>query len=378
LSGDLDQNYFSEGITEDIIFELSHFREVSLRASSGLSEQHRRSVDVKQLGRELGVQYVAQGSVRRLDHRTRIIAQLIDTASGDHIWSERFDRHTEEIFAVQDEVVRTIVATLVGRLQAAGAEQAKRKPPASLAAYECVLRGKALPVGEEEAEAEARRLYQRAIELDPHYARAHALLAYMLSLQWFRDMSGTDALLDHALELATRAVALDENDRLCQDILGWVYLNRKSFGLAELHKQRALDLNPSHPEQIACTGVLYTFLGRADDGIAWLERANRMDPFFDPMWRWRMLGVAQFVARRYEEAIKCLRRFPRLPVWVQAYLAACYALLGKVDSAREYAALVRQRDPDFSLTRFATKEPFKRAHDRDRLIEGMRASGLPE
>jgi TolB-like protein/Tfp pilus assembly protein PilF len=378
LSDDPAQQYFSDGITEDIITDLSRFHELVVRASSSSFGWRDRKVDGQQLRRELGLHYIVEGSVRRLGDRIRITAQLIDAISGDHLWSERFDRTQQDIFAVQDEIVRTIVATLVGRLQAAGAERAKRKPPASLAAYECVLRGRSLPVVEPEAEAEARRLYERAIELDPCYAQAHALLAYMLTLEWWWDMSLSQSLLDRALELGKKAVALDQHDRLCHDILGYVYLHRKDFDLAEQHKLRALELNPSDPEQIACMGILYTFVGRAEEGVAWFEQAKRIDPYYDPAWWWNMLGVAHFVAHRYEEALTAFSRSPTTPVWVQVYRAACHALLGQMDRARDYAAEVLHRTPDFSLTCLAAKEFFKRTDDTERLVAGMRAAGLPE
>jgi TolB-like protein/tetratricopeptide (TPR) repeat protein len=378
LSDDPAQQYFSDGIAEDIITDLSHFHELVVRASSSSFGWRDRNVDGRQLRQELGVDYIVEGSVRRLGDRIRITAQLIDATSGDHLWSERFDRSQQDIFVVQDEIVRTIVATLVGRLQAAGVRRAKRKMPGNLAAYECVLRGRSLPVVEPETEAEARRLYERAIELDPDYAQAHALLAYMLTLEWWWDMSLSQSLLDEALELAKKAVALDQHDRLCHQILGYVYLHRKAFALAEQHKLRALELNPSDPEQIACMGILYAFLGRADEGVAWLEQAKRVDPYFDPAWWWNMVGVSHFVASRYEEALAAFSRSSTTPVWVNAYQAACCALLGQMDRARAYTAEVLHRRPDFSLTCLTAKEFFKRSDDTRRLTEGMRAAGLPE
>jgi adenylate cyclase len=378
LSDDPAQQYFSDGIAEDIITDLSHFHELVVRASSSSFGWRDRNVDGRQLRQELGVDYIVEGSVRRLGDRIRITAQLIDATSGDHLWSERFDRSQQDIFVVQDEIVRTIVATLVGRLQAAGVRRAKRKMPGNLAAYECVLRGRSLPVVEPETEAEARRLYERAIELDPDYAQAHALLAYMLTLEWWWDMSLSQSLLDEALELAKKAVALDQHDRLCHQILGYVYLHRKAFALAEQHKLRALELNPSDPEQIACMGILYAFLGRADEGVAWLEQAKRVDPYYDPAWWWNMVGVSHFVASRYEEALAAFSRSSTTPVWVNAYQAACCALLGQMDRARAYTAEVLHRRPDFSLTCLTAKEFFKRSDDTRRLTEGMRAAGLPE
>src|SRR5262249_53515943 len=161
MSGDPGQQYFSDGITEDIITELSRFHELSVLARNTSFQFRDKTIDVRRLGHELSVRYVVEGSVRRMGGQLRITAQLIDAASGHHLWAERFDRDQSEIFAVQDQVVRTIVATLVGRLEAAGAEQAGRKPPMSLAAYECVLRGVAIPYGNLETEAERRRMFEK-------------------------------------------------------------------------------------------------------------------------------------------------------------------------------------------------------------------------
>jgi adenylate cyclase len=376
MSGDPAQPYFGDGVTEDIITELARFRQLSVR-SPHASFRHRETVDLKRVGRELGVEHVVHGSVRRLGDRVRVTAQLTHAPSGNRLWAERFDRGEEEIFAVQDEVVRTIVATLVGRLEAAGAEQARRKPPASLAAYECVLRGTALV--DVEAIAEGRHLFERAVALDPGYGRAHARLAHAVYLEWFRDTTGsTDAALDRALELARRAVALDENDNVCHDMLGWIYLNRGAFELAEHHKRRALELNPNSPEQVACTGVLCTFLGRPDEAVDWFAQARLLDPYFEPSWYWSILGIAHFTGRRYDDAIALLGRSPTMPVWVRAYLAACHALAGRTDQARALAAELVRAAPGFSLTRFVAKEPFRRPADRASLSEGLRKAGLPE
>jgi TolB-like protein/Tfp pilus assembly protein PilF len=378
MSGDPDQQYFSDGITEDIITELSRFRQLHVLARN-LSFRYRgEDVDVIRVGRELGVQYLVEGSVRRLGERIRITAQLIDTGSGHHVWAERFDRNQDELFAVQDQVVRTVVGTLVGRLQAADVERVKRKPPASLAAYDYVLRADALPFDNPEGEAEARRLYESAIELDPGYARAYALLAALTQHQWLRDTSGSDTALDRAFGLAKKAVALDENDSACQACLGLILLLRQSHELAEHHYLKALELNRNSSMVLANLGYLYAYLGKPAQGIAYFEEAKLLDPFFEPTWYWPMLGVAYFTARRYDEAIATLDRSPTMPFWALGYLAACHALAGRTDSARYHAAEVVRIMPDFSVTRFAAKEPFKRATDREHLLDGLRRARLPE
>jgi TolB-like protein/tetratricopeptide (TPR) repeat protein len=378
MSGDPEQQYFSDGITEDIITELSRFLDLVVIARNSSFQYRDKAVDVKRVGRALGVQFVVEGSVRRIGERIRITAQLVNAASGAHVWAERFDRDQQQIFAVQDEVVRTIVGTLVGRLNAADTEQAKRKSPANLAAYEYVLRGSALPVGSEEAEAEARRMYEKAIELDPGYGRAHALLAHSISVEWFRDMSGSRHLLDRAAELAKAAVALDENDSFCQGLFGWILLIQGSYDLAERHYRRGLELNPNNPNHIADIGLLHAFVGKPDEAIEWLDQAKRVDPYFDPTWCRHMRGVAHFVARRYEEAIVAFGRSSTMPFWVQGYLAACYALTNRPERAKQYAAAINSLVPNFSLTHFVAKEPFKHAADREHLLDGLRKAGLTE
>ena len=303
---------------------------------------------------------------------------MIDAISGKHLWAERFDCDQQEIFAVQDQVIGTIVGTLVGRLQAAGAEQASRKPPTSLVAYECVLRGKALPLGDLATEAEKRRMFERAVELDPEYGQAYALLAHSVFLEWFRDMAGSDIELDRALRLAKKAVTLDECDSTCHFSIGWIYLFSKSFDLAEEHYRRALELNPNNPEQVARMGSLYVFLGKPDEAIGWLKQAKLLDPYFDANSYWDTLGCVHFVARRYEEAIAAFSRSSTMSFWAQAYLAACSALDDRIERAQEFAAEVLRLAPDFSLNRLAEKEPYKSSIDREHLVSGLRKAGLPE
>ena len=182
MGGDPEQQYFSDGVTEDIITELSRFRRLQVLARHSSFRYRGQDVDPVRVGRELGVQFLVEGSVRRLAEHMRITAQVIDAASGHHVWAERFDCNQEDVFAIQDQVVRRIVGTLVGRLEAAGVERARRKPPASLAAYECVLRGAALPFGNPSVDAEKRQMFEQAIALDPDYGLAYARLAFVVFL----------------------------------------------------------------------------------------------------------------------------------------------------------------------------------------------------
>jgi TolB-like protein/Tfp pilus assembly protein PilF len=378
MSGDPEQEYFSDGITEDIITELSRFRSLFVIARNSSFQYRGKNVDVRRVARELGVQYVVEGSVRKAGGRLRITVQLIDAASGKHVWAERFDRAEQDIFAIQDEVIRTIVGTLVGRLHTAGAERARRKPPASLAAYECVLRGNALPFGDLEAEAEALQLFEQAIKLDPDYARAHALLALAEYHAWSSDTSGSDDALKRAVAAAKKAAALDENDSICQSVLGWIHLILRSFDLAELYYRKARELNPNSSTDVTAMGVLYNYLGRPDEAMSYLEEAKRLDRFFDPAWYWHTRGTTHFIARQYDEAMADFAHGPVVPLWVRAYVAACYAHMDRIDRAREVVAEILLANPGFSIAQHLRIEPYKRQADIDHLADGMRKAGLPE
>jgi tetratricopeptide (TPR) repeat protein len=206
----------------------------------------RRSVATLQdLARDLRVQFVLQGSVRRLRQSWRIWCQLLEAGSGTLIWAEHYDEIEHDVFEVQDELVGQIVGTLVGRIQAAGVEKARRKPTSNLAAYECVLRGNALPIGDVKAEQEALGWYRRAIALDPTYGRALAKVAHFLQLEWFRDMGPSDAQLHEAVDLARTAEALTPNDPVCLNMLGWLNLHLRDFDTARQYYNLALDLNPN-------------------------------------------------------------------------------------------------------------------------------------
>src|SRR5262249_44711162 len=199
LCGDPAQDSFCDGITEDIITELSRWRRLlSVRSRSASFRYRGVAVDMQQVARALGVRFIIEGSVRRLGERMRITVQLIEAETGSHVWAEKFDQRMDDVFDAQDRVVQKIVSTLVGRVEVSGAERARRKPTASLTAYECVLQGNELPWDDAAGAAQARRLFEQAIELDPNYAMAHALLAALSYSRWRDDFGNSDAELDQA------------------------------------------------------------------------------------------------------------------------------------------------------------------------------------
>ncbi|HEX6118864.1 MAG TPA: adenylate/guanylate cyclase domain-containing protein [Dongiaceae bacterium] len=378
MSGDEAQSYFSDGITEDIITELSRFRQLHVLARNSSFQYRGQNVDVVRVGRELGAQYVVEGSMRRIGDRIRITAQLVETDSGCHIWAERYDRTQDELFTIQDEVVRTIVATLAGRIAALDLDRVKRKPPANLAAYECVLRGDALPIGDPDVEMEALKLFERAVELDPVYGKALALLGVCYGRLWLHDMSDSNEYLDRALDLARKGLAADPNDPTCHASLGWVSQACGSYDLAEHHYLKAVELNPNRANGVAGLAEIYCTLGKPEEALEYLHRARQIDPYLAPSWYWPIVGVAHFVAERYDEAVFALNRSPNMPMWVHAYLAACHGLKGDTDSARWHAAEVMRMRPDFTIRRYTEKDLYKREEDRRKLTDGLRAAGLPE
>jgi uncharacterized protein (DUF924 family)/TolB-like protein/Tfp pilus assembly protein PilF len=378
LGGDPEQQYFSDGITADIITELSRWRLLAVRSRSASFKYRGPDIDPAQVARELNVRFVVEGTVRRMGDRVRISVQLIDAETGNHVWGERFDRAQAEIFSVQDEVVQTIVSTLVGRVHASDAVRARRKAPASLDAYECVLEGNALYWDDPAGAAEATRLFERAIEIDPGYGLAHSLLATMKRQQWRDDMGTSTALLDEAHGLATRAVELDDSESTCHSLLAQTCLYRRQFDLALEHIHRSLELNPNNQWNVADMGLVLVYVGRAEEAVAWNTRARQIDPYFDQPWYWRQFGLTCMVLGRYQEALNLFARHPVRKHYIAAYMAGCHARLGDMERARACVAECLALRPDFSVRQWMSKEPFKLEADAERIAESLRLAGLPD
>jgi len=248
MSGDPEQEFFADGLTEDIITELSRFHDLLVISRNSTFVYKGKAVKVQEVAREFGVEYILEGSVRKAGDRIRVTVQLIDAETDRHIWAERYDRQLEDIFAIQDEMTRAIVATLPGRVEAATHDRAKRKPTDNMAAYECVLTAKVLHHRSmREANAEAQRLLDRAIALDPNYAHAHAWKACVLGQTWvygwYVDRDATFQQVAKELEIA---LALDDNDSDVHRILAALNLNHKDHDKASYHQERALALNPNY------------------------------------------------------------------------------------------------------------------------------------
>lgn len=378
LSADPEQQAFSDGIAGDIITELSRWRLLAVRSRSASFRFRGSAVDIDQVARELNVRFVVEGSVRRMGNRIRINVELIDAETGSQVWAERFDRSDSEVFEVQDQVVQQIVSTLVGRVQVSDVERARRKPPASLDAYECLLKGNALAWDVPEGLAEAVRLFQKAIELDPGYGMAHGMLAMMRCTEWRNDPGYSSAALDDAYALARRAVELDDGESTCHSLLAQIYLYRRAYERALQHMHRSVEINPNNQWNVADMGQVLTYVGHAEEAVGWFRRAREIDPYFDPPWYWRQAGVTYMVLRQFEEALSMFAHIAVRTVRVAAYMAACHARLGDGDRARSCVDECLALRPDFSIRQFMTKEPFQDPADAEYLAESLRMAGLPE
>ncbi len=379
MSGDAEQEFFADGLTEDIITELSRFRELLVISRNAVFVHKGKAVKAKEIAREFGVDYVVEGSVRKASDRVRVTVQLIDGETETHIWAERYDRKLEDIFAIQDEVTAAIAATLFGRVEAARHDRVKRKPTDNMAAYEYVLTGKILHhQSKREANAEALRMLDRAIALDPKYAHAHAWKACVTGQAWLHGWSqDLDTSLRVISEELQTALALDDTDPDVHRILAALNLNFNEHDKAIYHQERALSLNPNSDLIVVQQGELLTWLGRAEEGIDWVRRAMRLNPYH-PERFWSHLGRAQYTARRYADALASYSKLTAPDHTHHAFLAACSAQLGNRTAASAHTHEVLQRQPVFTIENFLKTLHYRQAADTDHVREGLSKAGLPE
>jgi len=378
MSGDPEQEFFADGLTEDIITELSRFRDLLVISRNSTFVHKGKAVKVQEVAREFGVEYVLEGSVRKAGGRIRVTVQLIDAETDRHIWAERYDRELEDIFAIQDEMTRAIVATLPGRLEAATHDRVKRKNTDNMAAYECVLTARVLHHRSiREDNAEAQRLLDRALALDPDYAHAHAWKACVVGQSWIYGWcADNDAALQQVAEELEIALALDDNDSDVHRILAALNLTRNDHDKAAYHQERALALNPNYDLVVVQQGELLTWLGRPEEGIDWITRAMRLNPYH-PERFWSHLGRARYCAEKYAEAAEAFSRITRPDHTHHAFLAATFAQMGNAVAAAAHAAEVLKREPKFSVASYLTTQHYKFDGDRQRHEAGLLKAGLP-
>ncbi|MER9482577.1 adenylate cyclase [Mesorhizobium sp. M0494] len=387
LGSDTEQEYFADGIVEDIVTALAHFRHLFVIARNSSFTYKGRAVDVKQVGRELGARYVVEGSVRREGDRLRISCQLIDASTGAHLWADRFDRTLAEVFDLQDQIASSIVGAITPKVEQAEIERAKRKPTDSLEAYDYYLRGLAIfdRTISRQATNDALRLFKEAIARDPEFALAYARAARCYATRksngWMIDRTEEIA---EATRLATRAVDLGREDAMALSFGGFV-LGYVSGNLEEsvAYIDQALVLNPNLAAAWGYSSWVNICLGEPDKAVEHAARALRLSPLDPRLFSWKFCtGLAYFCAGHYDDAVlwteKALRHQPNYASSLRV-AAASHALAGRLEKAHEMVARLCEFDPTLRLSNLAdVLPPFRRLDDRNRYIEGLRRAGLPE
>jgi adenylate cyclase len=385
MSGDPEQEYFADGVVEDIITALSRMRWLFVIARNSSFTYKGRAVDVKQISRELGVRYILEGSVRKAANRVRITGQLIDSATSSHLWADRFDGALEDIFDLQDQVTASVVGAIGPKLEQAEIERAKRKPTESLDAYDYFLRGMAaIHQFTRDANNDALRLFYKAIELDPDFAAAHGAAARCYAQRvangWMIDRQREIA---ETARLARRAAQLGRDDAvaLCGGGLGLgIVVHDLEDGAALI--DRALVLNPNLGMAWHFSGLARVWLGRPEEAIEHFARAMRLSPL-DPLIGQMHSGtaMAQFFAGRHDEAVASAEKAIReAPNWLPACLAAVVsnAVAGRMEEARRIVTKLHELDPAYCVATLKNVYPLRRPEDLAKLEAGLRKAGLPE
>jgi TolB-like protein/class 3 adenylate cyclase len=373
LSHSPEHEMFVDGLTEDLITDLSRHAGLFVIARHSTFAYKGKAADARQIARDLGVRFLLEGSARRAADRVRINAQLIDAVSGSHLWAERFDRSLEDIFAVQDEVTGRIVEALIGQLSA----PPPRNRPANLEAYDLCVRARALIEISRDAEREATLLLERAIALDPGYAEAHQWLAYNLWTAWAHWGAPIEPNRRRSVELAQKAVALDPNDAGNRWVLGHVLAYEQRWQESDAAYAAALELDPNHADAWALRSEIFTFKGQPTAAVEAVQKALRLNPH-PPRWYYWALGSAQYGARQYEEAVETLRKEATYRTGSRRILAASLAQLGRRDEACQEVALFMVGNQHFTIKSWVVSKPFRDMAMREHFVDGYRKAGLPE
>jgi adenylate cyclase len=376
ISGGPEFDYFSDGVTEDIITNLSKFHNLFVISRGSSFVYKDRNLPAKQIGQELDVRYIAEGSVRTSGNRMRISVQLVDTETDQTLWTERYDRNLDDIFEIQDEISAIICNATSVKISGEENFRLSRLLPNSLEAYDNLLKGQQHVFRYTKDDMrQARSLYEAAASIDPRYGRALAAIAQTLNFEWlFSWADESETTLDYALSIAHEAVSLDQGDARGYAGVGFVSLYQKKHDASIKAYERALQLNPNDADVISELADTYGHSGRSEEAVTLLKKAMHLNPFYPDEYLWN-LGGAYYTLKQYENAIDAVNQMNN-PTEGSRILAASYAQLGQLDIAREHAQKTLQAHPDFSLDKWQAMMPDKFAEDSMAFVEGLRKAGL--
>ena len=378
MSGDAEQEYFSDGITEDIITELSRFRDLRVMARNSTFYYKGQAIKVQDVGRELGVNYIVEGSVRKAGDRVRVTVQMVEAESGVHIWAERYDRELEDIFAVQDEITQAIVSTLPTRIHNSMREHNQRKSTASFSAYDYYLQGRWIFENSGGNDPSAVAMLEHAIEIDPTFALAHCFLAQIYGYNvfslgiWYGDQES------RARPHIEKALQYGENDPAIHASIGEAYFCLGDFDRGTSHLELALQLNPNDVTALERAGIYSAYSGNTAEGLRWLEKAEQLDPQ-SAGFNWEAKAETLYLHRDYEACLEILNGRHNPPPHSYTHIAACYAQLGRMEEARQAVTQFRSlcaEDVDFPRYAANHARICKRQEDADNWMEGYRKAGL--
>lgn len=376
MSGDPEQEHFTDGLTEDIITDLSNAPGFFVIARNSTFAYKGKPTDVRQIAHDLGVKYILEGSARRSDKRLRINVQLIDAAEGgNHVWAERFDRDLADIFAVQDEVTRRVVEAITGKLAASSITA--RYHPTNLEAYDLCVRARNLWSLSKALNEEAHRLLVQAVALDPNYAEAHWQLALVHLCTWIYWSDEQEPHRRNALIAGQRAVDLAPKDSSAQWALGYVLAYERRWDEAKAHFEASLHMNPNDADAHAIGADFKITFGLPEEGLEFAAKALRLNPR-PPTWYYWILGVAQIANGQYENAVTTLRREETYRTGSRRVLAAALALSGHVEEAQEESRFFLIDNPDFHVAKWIRNQAFKDQKDAKFWTDAYLLAGLPE
>lgn len=383
LGGDPEQEYFAEGFSDDIITNLTKIAGLLVISRDSTFNYKGARVDPRTLGRTLGADYILEGSVRRSAKTLRINLQLIDAGTGSNLWAERYDAPLDDIFALEDEIATKVTALLAVKLTQHERETLGSGQTSNLEAHDYFLHGQSrffIYAGRDE-NAKARSFYEKALEIDPQYARAYAMLAWSY---WFDFVNGwsedPERTIDRALALAVKANSLDDALPVAHFVRGLIHREKGEYDQALAEAERAINIDPSYANAFVLLATVYYYTGDAEKGLEQMEKAIRLNPHHPHNYPFH-LGQAYFVLQRYPEAIAAFKRglnqhpqSERLRVW----LAAAYAQAGKLEEAKWEAEQLLVEDPGFSVSRIKGVFPFSDPKDLEHFLDGLRKAGLAD